>query len=843
MRLFYPIFLFVLLFSGIKTTTNAQVVINEFSCSNLDQFTDNFNKYEDWIELYNTSGSTVNLTGYYLSDDTLEKTKWKIPAGANISGNGFFRFWASGRNLVSGSHYYTNFKLTQTKTEFIVLSDPSGNIIDWLEIAQKTQLDHSYGRITNGSSQWGVFTNPTPNASNSTTSYADYADKPDVSMPAGFYTGSVTVDITTNEPNSVIRYTLDGTLPTASSTVYNGIPLTITTTSVLKAITFSTNPQILPSFMEFDTYFIDVTHTLRVVSVAGTQLTTLANGSGSVIPFGSFEYFDKNKQRTAKTYGEFNKHGQDSWANSQRSIDFVSRDEMGYNYAIKEKIFDSSTRDRFQRIILRASGDDNYPADHHTANLGSAHVRDAYIQNMAKEGGMKVDVRTGEKCIVYMNGTYWGVYDLRERVNDPDFTDYYYGQDKYDIQFIQTWGSTWSQYGGAQSLTDWNNFYSYIMSNNMADTSKYNYVMERYDAASLVDYIIINSFTVCSDWLNYNTGWWRGFDTTGTHLKWGYILWDNDATFDFYINYTGIPSTLANADPCDAEGLSGGSDPEGHIALLNKLRQNPDFEQYYISRQIDIWNTVFSCDNMLSYFDSVIASIDPEMNQHAIRWNGTYTEWQSNVQTLRNFISARCTLLSTGFIGCYNLNGPYEVNLDADPALAGSVQFNSLVIDSFPWNGTYFGGMDTKLEAMPYPGYTFVNWTANSQTFNPNGTAMKVVTDLTGNDSIVAHFSFNTTVPEDPSQNPAVGVYPTVFSEEALISFNLPTAAPVGIRIYTVDGRPVTELQQPGSPLQPGQYSVRLNLSGSSLAAGIYIVDFTAGKFHKSMRVYYGAGK
>lgn len=838
MRKFYFSFLLCLFVFGFKGTSHAQLVINEFSCSNLDQFLDNYGKYEDWIELYNGSGSAISLSGYYLSDDTLNKTKYSIPANAVIAANGFFRFWASGRGIVSGSHYYTNFKLTQTKNEFIALSDPSGNLIDWLEIAQKTQTGHSYGRTTNGSTQWGVFTAPTPNASNNSLPFIGYADKPDFSMPAGYYTGPLTVDLTTTEPNATIRYTTNGTLPTSSSPVYTS-PITLSATTVLKAITFSNNAQILPSFIEFDTYFINVSHTLRVLSISGTSLNTLANGTGSLVPFGSFEYFDKNQQRTAKTYGEFNRHGQDSWVNSQRSLDFVSRDEMGYNYAIKEKIFDISPRDKFQRVILRAAGDDNYPADHHTANLGSAHVRDAYIQNLAKRGGMNLDVRIGEKAIVYLNGAYWGVYDIRERPDDHDYTDYFYGQDKYNLQFIQTWGNTWAEYGGAQALTDWNTLFNYIMANNMADTAKYNYVMSQYDATSLVDYIIVNSFTVCSDWLNYNTGWWRGLDTSGTHRKWGYILWDNDATFDFYINYTGIPSTLANADPCDAEGLTGNSDPEGHIAVLNKLRQNPVFNQYYISREIDMWNTVFSCDNMIPYLDSVVASIDPEMTQHAARWFGTYTEWQTNVQTLRNFILARCAALSTGFINCYGLTGPYHVALNADPVGSGSVKWNTLVIDSFPWSGNYYGGMDTKLEAMPKANFVFTGWTSNSQVFNPNATALKAAIDLSGTDSIIAHFSFNTVVPEQPDQDPAVGVYPTVFSEIADVSFNLPVGASVNLTLFNLEGKKIIDLVSPSTNLQPGQYNVKLNLSGSNLAAGLYIVDFTAGSYHKAIKVAY----
>ena len=65
-------------------------------------------------------------------------------------------------------------------------------------------------------------------------------------------------------------------------------------------------------------------------------------------------------------------------------------------------------------VILRAAGDDNFPADYNPDNAGSAHVRDAYVHMLAKKGGMDLDVRNAEKVIVYLNGQYWGVYDIRK---------------------------------------------------------------------------------------------------------------------------------------------------------------------------------------------------------------------------------------------------------------------------------------------------------------------------------------------------------------------------------------------------------------------------------------------
>lgn len=826
-----------------STVVQAQVVINEYSASNLSQFQDNYQDYEDWFELYNTTSSTINLGGFYLSDDSLNLQKWPIPASVNITGSGFLRFWCSGRNQVSGLNIHTNFKLTQTKNnpEFILLSDAGGNVIDYVVLSKRTQLGHSRGRTLNGAGAWSIFSNPTPNATNNTaTPYASYANKPNADTLGGFYNGPVTVSLTTTEPNSDIRYTLNGDLPTATSTLYSG-PITISNTTILKAITISADPEVLKSFLEFHTYFINVSHTVPVVSISGTSLTNLANGSGSLTPIGTWELFNEQQQRVAKTYGEFNRHGQDSWVLSQRSLDFISRDEMGYNHSVEHQIFASTDRDNFQRIILRAAGDDNYPADHRPANMGSAHIRDAYIHNMAIEGDMNLDVRRGRKCVVYLNGAYWGVYDMRDNPDDHDNTKYYYGQDKYNLYFIETWGNTWAEYGGAAALTAWNTFYNYAMSgsNLMTNPTVWQYVTDRYDGTSLVDYVLVNSFTVCSDWLNYNTGWWRGLDSTGSHLRWGYILWDNDATFDHYINYTGVPSTAYNALPCNVEGLSGNSDPKGHILLMNKLRTNPEFNTYYINRQIDLWNTVFSCDNMLTTLDSIITLLSPEMTQHAGRWSGNYTEWYNNAQTLRTFVSNRCNYMSTGFTSCYNVTGPRTLVLNTDPAGAGTIQLNSLNITNFPWTGQYFGNITTSLTATANANYAFTNWTPGTQVFNPGTLASSVQFDLSAPDSIVAHFISSTQLQEIPGADPSITLYPSLVQSQASIEIYLAEKSVVTMKLYSILGDEIMAVGNQGVEMMPGLHKMNLDLSSTSLGSGIYFLDFIAGDYKKTVKFMY----
>lgn len=832
-------YLFSVLMLSCLSQAHGQIIINEVSASNLDQYVDNHNDYGDWIELYNPSSSALNLSGYYLSDNVQNVTKWPIPNGASIPANGYLTFWASGRNEVSAGNYHTNFKLKQTKNnpDYVVLSSPASVILDSIQL-RKTQVGHSYGRTTNGAATWSVFATPTFNASNNTSiAYTRYADKPDFDIVAGFYTSAVTVTISDTDPTATIYYTTDGSLPTISSTVYTA-PITIPTTRILKAYAVHTDPTILPSFIEFSTYFINENHTIPVVSISGTNLEVLANGDNTQYPVGTFEYFNTAKVRVAKTYGEFNSHGQDSWVLSQRSLDFISRDEMGYNHSVEEQLFAGSSRSNFQRVILRAAGDDNYPADHNAANEGSAHVRDAFVHNLAIDGGLSLDVRRGAKIVVYIDGQYWGVYDIRENPDDHDFTDYYYGQDKFNLQYILTWGSTWAEYGGAQALSDWNTFYSDVMSRDLTIPSNWQYVENNLDTKSLVDYVCVNMFTVCSDWLNWNTGWWRGLDPSGTHKKWGYILWDNDATFGHYINYTGIPDVSSNAYPCDPESLSGQSDPEGHINLLNKLRQNPEFNQYYIAREIDLFNTVFSCDNMLAKLDSTVAVIDPEMTRHAARWSGMYNEWRTNVNQLRNFITQRCANLNNGLINCYSLNGPYPLTVDVTPANASAVKVNSLTVNSFPWTANYFGGMETKLEVLPNAGEHFYYWSANTHSFAPNINATLTRITLSAPDTVVAHFE--PPLATIPLTDNAVtfSAFPTTFNQDLTVQYQLSTnVSSITLKLYSLLGNEMMSINNLST--QSGQYTGQIDLGGLNLSEGVYVLELITDNYKQSLKLVY----
>lgn len=724
------IFLIGLFIALANSLSFAQVVINEVSAANFagGGTTDNYGDYEDWIELYNPSGTAFDLDGYFLSDNELEPMKWQIPAGVSVPANGYLVVYASGRGEFVGGNVHTDFKITQAKQEGAVLSDPGGTILDSYLLLTPNQTNHSRGRTTDGAAAWSVFTTPTPGAAN-VDARNEY---PEVSIDtdAGYYSGSVAVSMTGLSALVDIHYTLDGSVPTTASPLYSG-PINISSTTVVRARAISNDPNTPPGFVETNTYFVNDTHEVPIISISGDDIEVLVNGS-QIEPIGHFEMFDAAGMLLAEAGGEFNEHGNDSWAYDQRGVDYITQDEFGYGNEVDYPVFPSKDRNGYQRLIIKAAASDNYPFEN-----GGAHIRDAFVQSLSQVADLRMDERTYEPCVMYVNGQYWGVYEIREKVDDLDFTDHYYDQGSGNVDFLKTWGGTWEEYGSAD---EWDDLRDYILANDMTDQANYDYVKGLYNTGSLIDYFTLNSYVVCADWLNWNTGWWRGLNPDGDKKKWRYILWDMDASFGHYVNFTGIPDQSANADPCDPAQL-GDPGGQGHVPIWNALLDNEEFFADYINRYSDLSGSYFTCDFMHSHLDSLVGLIAPEMPAHIARWGGDMAEWQQNVQNIHDFIDERCAVINDGFLDCYpELDGPYEITLMADPPEGGIIQTSSMDISEFPFTATYFGGIDVPFDADENDGFVFSHWSSNGSVFSPDELTEDVVLNFTASDTLIAHF-------------------------------------------------------------------------------------------------------
>ena len=400
MKLFFAV---IIMF--ISLCSHAQIVINEYSAANFDDYNDNYGQYEDWFELYNTSAANINLNGYYLSDKSDNLTKWQFNSDINIAPNQHMVIFCSGRNEINGGNIHTSFKLHQTKgNEWIILTNPDGATIVDSVFVKPCLTNSSRGRMNYTDNTKAIFTNPTPGATN-TNGFVDYSSTPTFNPVPGVHAAAINVTINA-EPGETIYYTIDGSLPDETDNLYNG-PVAINNTTVLKAVTYSSDPNILPSFMEYGTYFIGVSHSIKILSISGRESSNMGDpelyeliaGGNQVEPNGTFEIYNPDGSLFDKARGEFNEHGNDSWAYAQRGFDYITRDQFGYNYALKGEVFNDIDRDRFQRFIVKCAANDNYPFSYGSSG---AHIRDAYVQSLSQVADLRLDERSHESCVMYL---------------------------------------------------------------------------------------------------------------------------------------------------------------------------------------------------------------------------------------------------------------------------------------------------------------------------------------------------------------------------------------------------------------------------------------------------------
>jgi gliding motility-associated-like protein len=713
----------------------AQIVINEYCASNISVVADQFGKFEDFVELYNTSASAINLNGYYLSDNAANATKWQITSNVMINANSRILVFCSGNDLITGTfQIHTKFKLTQCHNNQIMIANPSGTIIDSLTML-RTQSNHSRGRTTDGAATFSIFSSPSPNVANS-GGFTAYALRPVLSVAPGFYPGAQSVALSTSEANITIRYTTNGTVPTGTSTVYT-TPINVTQDTVIRAKCFSSTAGILPSFTETNSYFINDKHHFPVISVCGNYTSLFSSGNDIN---NSFEYFDSTQNFKWEMEGLSKKHGHDSWAYTQKGFSVTAEDEYGYLAEMPEKFFVNSPRDSFKLVILKAAASDNYDG-----NNRGAHMRDAFTQVFSIRHDLNFDERSYNPCIVYINGRYWGVYEIREKV-DADYCAFYYGQTKSKIDMVQYWGSSANIYG---SDTGWVNLKNFILGNNMAIPANYAYVNSVFELNSLIDFFIYNNYIANSDHMNWNTMWWRG--RKGAGVKWRYALWDMDNTFNLGQNFTGLSTTGPDLNPCEPFTLFNNSSTIFHTQMINKLMLNPTFKKAYSDRYAFLLSTSLTCDTLLAQLKEFEDLLTPEMGAQVARWGGSMATWHNHVDTIRDFILRRCALVGGNSDTCGSVQ---KITFNVDAIGMGNIKYGTKLLSTYPYKEVASTDSIYDIQAIPNAGFRFKTWLkfSTKNSISPTMTSASALLDYKAVDSIVAVFeikpldTFNVTI-------------------------------------------------------------------------------------------------
>ena len=747
------LFTIFLIFGLLQISLIAQsLVINEVMALNTKTLQDEDGDYPDWIEIHNTSASSINLKGYGLSDDSLNIFRW-VFSDLIIPANDYLIIFASGKNRnVALLPLHTNFKLKSSGTA-VILTDSLGNRVDKV-VTNSLNADVSFGRDPSNASQWKYFLTPTPGWANGNDGFLFVAQKPQFTKQGGFYTGTVALNLSTSSPQATIYYTIDGAEPTISSTAY-GSTINIDSTTVVRARAFGTN--LLPSEIITQTYIINNTSTLPIVSLStdpknfwynNTGIFVMGDSAETTPPFHGANFWkDWEKPVHIEFYETTGTQGFSidagmkifgGWSReyAQKSLKIITRNQYGID-SIPYQIFPNRKTKGYKSVVIRNSGQDwEYTM-----------LRDGFIQSLVE--GLGLGTQEYRPTVIYINGVYWGIQNIRERLNEDYLADHY-NVDPKNVDLLKL---DWEIIEGSNA--DYIAMQNFISNNDLSIQANYDSVKSLMDIDNYLSYIAAEIYLDNTDWPGSNVEYWKS-KTPGS--KWRWLLYDTDYGFGLYAGRDGSNNTLEMATAVNGPSWP---NPPWSTFLFSNLLKNTDFKNKFINRFADFANSRFRADSVNARLTEFVNKIVNEIPNHLQRWGtGTMNDWNARIDQMRTFANNRISYVKTHINQKFGLTGNFSVNLNVGTIGTGRIIINSLKINNYPWTGSYFNNVPITLEALPYPGYHFVRWdgtqssnssiiTVNANS-NINFTAVfEPDTDLLNNDIVINEINYNSTATFD----------------------------------------------------------------------------------------------
>lgn len=691
---------------------------------------DNFGENEDWIEIFNGSDQIISLEGLYLSDDASNLKKWQISALRLIPPGGFALLWLDGQPEQGGLH--APFKLS-SEGGFLALSqelDGQFYVLDAFEFPA-FPFNASYGRQEDGANEWVLFSETSSHSSNNGKKrYLDAEVK--FSKPEGFYPSTLSLQLSTDDPEAVIFYTLDGSIPTLSSLPYTQA-LTLATHSIVRARAFK------PGFGEGSVftknYFINPLHTLPVVCVQTDPENLWDNQKGiyivgsNGIPGYCISYprnWNQNWERPAnitlfkpdgtkgfQVNAGIKIGGGCSRTLKMKSFNLYLRGKTYGNKSIDYQVFPNLGLSSFKRLKLRNSGND----------WAEALFRDGMCQTILRHT-VDLDLMAYQPAVLYLNGTYWGLYEIRELYNE-DYLASHYGVNPDNLDIITNPQTNWPEinegnYAAFQKIK------THIANEDLSKAANYEFLLPLMDMSEYINYHIVQIYLANSDWPANNVRVWR--ERNGGRFRW--MLYDLDATTNAHGWNYALASSNTLAAALATNGPTWPNNPESTL-FLRKLLKNEVFKNEFVQRTATYRKLIFSSQRINPMVDSIRQMLEPEMYRHINRWlpdtpdwgwglpcGGSVTSWRNFIQAYKDFFPERSKTILQHYNTTLDLEGTFQLSFAYPPGTPGDLYLHSNEV-KVPHNytGDYFKNIPLKVKAVAHPGYRFVRWL---ETGNPN---------------------------------------------------------------------------------------------------------------------------
>ena len=668
-----------------------------------------------------------------------------------------------------GSSIHTNFKLSRSG-EYLGLYDSTGLVVDSLTFGiQKTDI--SYGRSSIDPVIWGYFYEPTPGTANGVASFA-FSESASFSHSGGFYSGAQNISLVANNPSEQIYYTTDGTIPDESSNLYSA-PIILDTTTAIRARVFGGGS--IPSDVITQTYFIDEEINLPFISLVtdpdnlfsddrgiyvtgtngkrGSCDATIRNVNQDWERAVNIELYNMNGEaelnQTAgiKIFGGCSRHRY-----PQKSFSLFARREYGKG-SFQAQLFPDKDIHEFEAFILRSSADDQR----------FTMIKDAFAQYSQIEY-MDIDYQAYRPAVVFINGEYWGIHNMREKINEHYLTGNY-NTDTDDVNILQS--NAGVSHGSNASYWEMMNF---AQNSNLNTESNYLSMKSKMDINQYIDYQIANIYLAEVDWPGNNIKFWN--TNSQYYNRWRWITFDRDQT---YLTHRIETNTLDLSTATDAPGWP---NPPWSTLLFRRLLTNDEFRDQFIQIYAYHLNTTFEKKRIDDLVDSFKARIQDEIPRHIGKWGGkvdpdmneswkagptfnSVAEWEGKLREIKAFASDRPHFAITHLKNKFNLSGMVKLNVNAEKPEAGTIKMYNKRLPADGYSGDHFTDANILLKAISNVGYNFSHWSISAEDTSYVSDVVSLNLVMKTNTNVSVHFDQN-----------AGGAYSSVIINE--INYNSP---------------------------------------------------------------------
>jgi len=596
----------------------------------------------DWVEITNRGGETVSLLNYSLTNKATATAKYIFPDVTLAPGESTILYLTGGDKDL-GEEYAAasvDFKASSAG-EKLYLYDANRICVDKVSVPSLIS-DVSYGR-DESCTGFFYYAESTPGEPNRTQEYLGICAEPVFSERGGIKLSDVNVSLTAQD-GATIYYTTDCSTPTTGSSVWTG-EMFLSKNTVIRAI--AVKDGYLTSYTATHTYLPEASHTVRVVSLVtddkylfSDSMGMYANGPNyqEAFPHGSpgrganfwmsweypvhIEVWENDGTELVEQDGSFKLNGQYSRAADQKSFAVYARSDYGDNDRFYAPLFSDRDYDSYKAFVLRSTGQDN----------NRARMRDAFITGLMK--GEDVMYQETEVCVLYLNGEYWGQYNMRERVNKWSIAQWEGITDEDVIDNIDllkgNGNSTARTLNG--DYKEYQDLISYCKSHSLRDEDNLKYVTDRVDVQNYFDYQIQEIF-----WANSDNGNIKYYRVPGG--KWKWILFDMDWAMNASTSLPVSWDTFTSVFNPNGTGVSDAFDTTLSVALL----KNDDMKELFLQRLSYFMNNVYTEGKMLGAIEEMYETMKPEMAQHYEKWpsDGSVESWERNVDRLRSWVKER----------------------------------------------------------------------------------------------------------------------------------------------------------------------------------------------------------